>query len=225
MTIRLESLDAPVGPPAPSRPERRRARRIKGILTATAEVLAERGYYETSLDEIAERLDLSKASLYHYFESRDALVMACLERVATETNTRLAEIADGPGTAPQRLRRLVTAQTMIATRDCPDGARLFAQPMIWPETFRTALRGMRETHDHIFQRVIEDGLRSGEFELEDPEVGRHCLHGALNYLGVWTRSGQSVPDATLAAMTEILLRMFVPCPSASTIAAPQPTDT
>src|SRR3954463_703850 len=91
-----------------SRVARRRDRKVQDILTAAADVLAERGYHGMSLDEIADRLDLTKATLYHYFPSKEALVSACLEAIATRSNERLASVAvDTVGTASERLRRLI----------------------------------------------------------------------------------------------------------------------
>ena len=74
-----------------SRVARRRNRKVAEIVAAAADVLAERGYHDTSLDEIADRLDLAKATLYHYFPSKESLVMACMEAVGTEVIQQLRE--------------------------------------------------------------------------------------------------------------------------------------
>ena len=66
------------------RSDRRRAKRVDDILRVATGLLAERGYAATNLDEIAEVLDLSKASLYHYFPSKEHLILACLDRVGDE---------------------------------------------------------------------------------------------------------------------------------------------
>src|SRR5256885_16042384 len=86
---------------------RKRQRRINEILRVAAEVLSERGYYNTSLEEIADRLDLAKASLYHYFDSKEALLTACLGTVAEEAIGRLRVLASGGGAGPERLRGLI----------------------------------------------------------------------------------------------------------------------
>src|SRR3984885_12915921 len=65
--IRGESVtyDAPTATEPLSRSARRRAKRVDDILRVATRLLAERGYAATNLDEIAEVLDLSQASLYH----------------------------------------------------------------------------------------------------------------------------------------------------------------
>ena len=94
MTVLPSDESPPLG-----RVARKRQRRTEEILRVAAEVLAEKGYYNTSLEEIADRLDLAKASLYHYFDSKEALLAACLATVAEEAISRLTAIASDPGTA------------------------------------------------------------------------------------------------------------------------------
>jgi len=102
-----------------SRIERKRLRRVNEILRVAAEVVAERGYQNTSLDEVAERLDLAKASLYHYFDSKQALVAACLDTAAAEVERRLQDIVAEGGTPSATLRRLIVEQQVFTTQDRP----------------------------------------------------------------------------------------------------------
>jgi AcrR family transcriptional regulator len=80
---------------------RKRARRKIEITRMMATVIAERGYYDASLEEVADRLDLAKASLYYYFTSKEDLVFACLESCASEVSTRLARLFLHPMVLPE----------------------------------------------------------------------------------------------------------------------------
>jgi AcrR family transcriptional regulator len=193
-----------------SRVARRRDRKVQDILTAAADVLAERGYHGMSLDEIADRLDLTKATLYHYFPSKQALVNACLEAIATRTNQHLAEVAaESAGTAAERLHRLVVTQLVITVRDQPQMARMFLQPMDWPENYRQRAKELRRQHDEIFRSVVREGISSGEFDV-DETLGMHNLHGAMNYVPVWfqPRRKKDVEEMAASVATN-LLRLFV----------------
>jgi AcrR family transcriptional regulator len=192
-----------------SRVARRRDRKVQDILTAAADVLAERGYHGMSLDEIAERLDLTKATLYHYFPSKEALVSACLEGIATRSNERLAAVAtDVAGTAAERLHRLIVTQLLIIVREQPQMARMFLQPMDWPESYRQRTKALRRQHDEIFRSVVRDGIASGEFDV-DETIAMHDLHGAMNYVPVWFKARRKKDvDATVTAVADNLLRLF-----------------
>ena len=196
----------------PGRVARRRSRKVQDILTATADVLAERGYHQTNLDEIAERLDLTKASLYHYFPSKDELVTACLEWVGQLVNERLMAAAeDRSGTASERLTTLIRVQLESIVREHPQMAQLFLQPLDWPEGYRERTKELRKQHDDAFRTVIRDGIASGEFVVEDEATAVHCLHGAMNYVPVWFRAKRKKDYETMyATMAESLLRLFRP---------------
>jgi AcrR family transcriptional regulator len=196
----------------PGRVARRRSRKVQDILTATADVLAQRGYHQTNLDEIAERLDLTKASLYHYFPSKDELVTACLEWVGQLVNDRLMEAAQNrEGTASERLTALIRVQLDSIVREHPQMARLFLQPLDWPESYRERSKELRKQHDEAFRTVIREGIASGEFVVEDEATAVHCLHGAMNYVPVWFRAKRKKDYETMYATTAAsLLRLFRP---------------
>ena len=97
-----------------------RAVREEQMLEVAGEVFAERGFHAASMDEIAERADISKPMLYAYFGSKDGLYGSYMERVGA----RLLAAMDAASTprssrAPQvlclddgvpRLRRASTAR-------------------------------------------------------------------------------------------------------------------
>jgi AcrR family transcriptional regulator len=199
----------------PNRVARRRNQKVHDILTATANVLAERGYHETSLDEIAERLDLTKASLYHYFAGKEALVSACLESVGGLVTERLATTAaDRTGTASERLTALIVVQLDSIVREHPQMARLFLQPLDWPEPFRERTKLLRQQHDEVFRTVIREGVANGEFGVIDEDVAVHCLHGAMNYVPVWFRPKRKKDyEEMYMTVATSLLRLFSPQPA------------
>ena len=57
-----------------------RAEREQQILEVAEEVFAGDGYQATSMDDIAQRVGLSKPMLYEYFGSKEGLLLACLEK-------------------------------------------------------------------------------------------------------------------------------------------------
>ena len=87
-----------------SAPERRRA-----ILTAAQEVFARRGYHGSSLDEIAQAADISKALIYEHFASKKELHERLLAEHAGELFERFQASAARGTTGEERLRGGVDA--------------------------------------------------------------------------------------------------------------------
>lgn len=61
-----------------------RAQREAQILTVAEQVFAELGYQATTMDEIAERVGVTKPLIYDYFGSKDGLLVACVDKARTE---------------------------------------------------------------------------------------------------------------------------------------------
>lgn len=209
MTSDLPAATVPAATEAVSRADRRRAKRIDDILRIATGLLAERGYAATSLDEIAEVLDLSKASLYHYFPSKEHLIMACLDRVGEETNRRLRAVAASALTPRDRLHAAVRAQVLVLTRDQPSGAALFLHDVGLPEAAGARLRAFVEQHDRLFRSIIDEGMRAGELHVADPAVARMLMHGAVNFIPSWYKASRQMPPERLAdVVADTLLQLF-----------------
>src|SRR5215469_8164926 len=61
-----------------------RADRERQMMTVAEEVFADRGFVAASMDEIAERVGVSKPMLYEYFGSKEGLLAACIRGARAE---------------------------------------------------------------------------------------------------------------------------------------------
>lgn len=176
-----EAATEPVG-----RVQRRRGRRIRQILTTAAELVGERGYDAVSLEDVAERLDVTKGSLYHYFSGKDELVTAAIETLGDDWTTRLEVLPAGrEGGAAQRLRALLGEHVRIAVREYPAALRMFLVPSTWPAGQRTRIKELRLRHDRVFRTVLAEGLESGEFAVVAVDPTLQCMHAAMSQAPVW----------------------------------------
>jgi len=66
--------------PTTSLKEKQRQEREELIIQAAEEVFQEKGYYETSMDEIAARVGISKGTIYTHFPGKEELVLAIFKR-------------------------------------------------------------------------------------------------------------------------------------------------
>lgn len=199
-------------PPQPSgnRLERKRQRKIEQILAVTARSLRQRGYNSTSLDDIADELDLTKASLYHYFASKEELVLRCLEDCHGRVVGRLRAVGRSEESAVDRLRGLIDEQLHILHRDESELVSMFIYPWDWPPSVQERIGRWRAEHDEPFARVIDDGVASGELSVVDARTARLCLHGALNQTLLWFDRADTPGEDELDAVTDTVLRMFLP---------------
>ncbi|WP_329407815.1 TetR/AcrR family transcriptional regulator [Nocardia vinacea] len=206
MTATTDESVAPAG-----RAARRRDRRKAEMIDAALQILSTAGYQGMRFEDVAERSDIAKASLYHYFPSKDALVSAALEKLTSDV---LAQLGDALRTASklsatERLRSLIVEQLRILTSLYPEVGKLFSFPAQWPDEHGESIKTMRGRHDRIFREVIDLGIASGEFDCPDPSVALHCLHGILNHASIWLNPDADPDGRTRDAVVEESLRLFI----------------
>src|SRR5215467_1676427 len=87
--------------------EKQRKEREELILQAAEEVLAEKGYHETSMDEIAARVGIAKGTVYLHFPSKEDLVIALYERNIEKVSQAVEAILSSELTARAKMEQLL----------------------------------------------------------------------------------------------------------------------
>ena len=162
--------------------------RKEEIVDVATRLFAERGYEGTSMNDVAERVGMRKASLFYHFATKDALYEAVLDRLVASLQVALEAIYVSSGTFEDRLDAVTeTLVTVLASH--PYAARLLLrEAMDWGPVIRGKLL------DRILL-VLEAGaawLRAGQeqgvFVEGDPKqlvlssIGLHFLPFALGQL-------------------------------------------
>ena len=177
---------AAADPAPPGRIERKRGRRIQEILATAAALFGERGYDAVSLEDVADRLDVTKGSLYYYFASKDELVTAAIETLGNEWTARLEGLPAGQsGTPAERLRALVREHIGIAVREYPAALRLFLTPQDWPDAQQARIKELRRRHDSVFRTVVEEGVDAGDFTVTAVDPVMQCMHASMSQAPAW----------------------------------------
>lgn len=186
---------------------RKRDRRVNEILTVAAEMFAERGYDAVSLDDVAQRLDVTKGSLYYYFSGKDELGSAAIESLGDEWMTRLEHLStehDGPAAA--RLRALLREHIGIAVTEHPHALGMFLVPRDWPEPQAGRIRRLRRRHDAVFRDVIEQGIAAGEFTVISVDIALQCMHAAMTQAPIWCAPlPRRTRDAAMERLADTLM--------------------
>ena len=138
------------------------------LFEAAAEEFAERGFDAAGVDRIAARAGVNKAMIYYHYASKKGLYVAVLRDVFRAVGERARAVADGPGTARQKL------DSWIATIVDAASARPWFPPIMLRELASGAPRFDPETFalmNAIFvavRDILAAGQRDGEFREVDP---------------------------------------------------------
>lgn len=162
--------------------------RKEEILDVATRLFAEGGYEGTSMNDVAERVGMRKASLFYHFATKDALYEAVLDRLVASLQVALEAIYVSSGTFPDRLDAVTeTLVTVLASH--PYAARLLLrEAMDWGPVIRGKLLDRILLVLEAGAAWLRAGQEQGAFVEGDPKqlvlssIGLHFLPFALGQL-------------------------------------------
>ena len=166
------------------------------ILSAAAQIFREKGYHAASMQDIADAVQVRKASLYYHVASKQDILNELLDQAMDRLNAGMTEILVSADPPAEKLSRAITAYTLVLS-NYPDlsSALLLEYRSLDPD-FRDHHKPRRQQFESIWQRLLEEGRQAGQFELDDPAITLRLILGALNWSLMWFNpNGRLSPEA------------------------------
>jgi len=175
------------------------------ILAQAAQLFARRGYPATSMNQVAEACNLSKATLYHYYKDKGSLLISIAETHVSKLAALVAEEEASPHTDEERLRRFIYriveeyAGAQDAHRVLTDDVRFLE------EADRERVLDKEREVVAGFARAVS-ALRPGAPSDDLAKPLTMLLFGMINWMFTWMK-----PDGRLdhAAIAPIVADLFL----------------
>lgn len=182
------------------------------ILSVASEHLRQHGLRRFTVVAVAEEAGMTHANVYRYFPSRAALVDAVVEIWLKATERGLADIADGPDPADDKLERLILALARANRELLREDPHLFAALSQAVAQRHAISRRNRTRVRALFERVIDEGISTGTFEPRDRDraiaftidATHRFIHPAS--LALEAEVPQESVDARLGVLVRVILR-------------------
>jgi AcrR family transcriptional regulator len=188
-------------------------RRMWCIERAAMRLFAARGYTETSLDEVAKACRMRKASLYHYFGSKEVLLHGIIDAMVKRMHARMLQIPKHSRNLEESLYRIgMQALDDLATPDHRNFTQILVRDAgnnsyIRRVFFKIAMRTMGDARDTLIEPGKWRGRRIG--------ARQHMMHmhqfiGCLFRYGIETRVWKAGPALAFGDKTYVksLARIF-----------------
>lgn len=177
----------------------------KKILAAAAELIRQRGYVNVTLDQIAERLHISKVSIYHHWTSKQELIFD-LHRIAYKIVIESLEKIAGDSASPDsKFRRAIenhVSQAVVAGI----GPMLPQQDWLVISRHKKEIVKLRDTYEDMLCSIVDEGIKKGVFKKVDVKLLVYTILGAANYTLVWySPKGSMTPEEIAAHMSDFML--------------------
>lgn len=170
------------------------------IVAAAGQLFKDRGYAGTSLADVAEALSMDRASLYYYIGGKQELFQDVVGG-AVERNALSAEaIVEGPGTAPEKLRRLVVELMESYAASYPFLYVYIQEHLgaVSPDRspWAQGMRQFNKRYENAVVAVIRAGVDEGTFAVgTQPWVVAYGVIGMVAWSNRWYRPDESTVPA------------------------------
>lgn len=179
------------------------------IVAAAVELFYHQGYTRTTLEQVADAIQVTKPFIYSYFKSKSDLLAEICSRAVWISNDVINRAMTQQGTVTERLQAIARdfmetvlnhqAHAVIYSRE---------EKELAPED-RAEINKMRRVFDHKLVALMEEGVASGEFVVEDVHLTALAIVGIVGWSQVWYRPGGRLSRAEAARRVSTLVLAMV----------------
>ncbi len=183
----------------------------KRIVDAARRLFYEKGYERTTLDDIAERLQVTKPFIYSYYKNKNELLHEIAHQCISECLEAQARILSSKLAIPEKLSKIVKEVAQIIIMNQANTIIYLREEMNLDWEVARRIREQRNEFDHRVAKLLKDGMRTGLFRVVDERVTARCIGGILVWCALWYRDlGVLSADAIARLVSENVMRMVSP---------------
>ena len=177
------------------------------ILEEARELFFAHGYESTTLDAIAEALNVTKPFLYSYFRNKSEILNAICEIGISKSIEALDEALASPLGPQDKLRLIVErVTTIIITNQKYIVVYIREEKNLEPQEAKFLI-GLRRDFDQRLAHLLEQGNDSGEFEVDDPLMTAVSIGGLITWVASWYRPGRHAQTDVVVHTIRLVDRM------------------
>lgn len=197
---RKESRAAASRSPSPwatRRPGLDHALKRDAVILAAARGFRERGYHNTSLDDLAADLGVTKPTLYLYVPNKEAILFECFKAGLEQIQACLTDCEGAPGAARERLFAFIRGYATAIVGDF-GWCMLRAEDQHLGSAMSRRIKLLKAGIDRRMRALIDAGVADGSIRQCDTRMTAFALAGALNWMGHWFREDASLNPQEIA---------------------------
>ena len=160
------------------------ARRAE-FLEIASDVFAKRGYEAPSVAELAAAFGLQKATFYHYFESKEALLQAVLRSGIDRIYDEAVQIVAANADPVERLNALLACHARHVVQEGSRVVVYLVERQVLSPAFQKEYLRLRRQYDDLFVATIQEGQRQRLIRQGDARLMAYGLIGMYNWLVQW----------------------------------------
>jgi len=184
------------------------------IMMSAIKVFAEKGLKSAKIIDIAAEAGIGKGTIYEYFKSRDEIFIDACNYMMVEMMVHLRQISESDLSPTEKIRAMTRMSLEVTEHFTPEMSAFIAD--FWAEGIRSNyqedkglidIKPVYEEAREVYQKILQDGIDSGEFRPMDTHMFAAALIGVIDGLQVqWVIDPQTFK---FDVMTEALIDLFI----------------
>lgn len=180
------------------------------ITKSAARLFNERGFLETSMDDISSAARLSKGGIYHYFSSKNEILFFISVKFMDLLLNGLEEEVQGIPDPSKKIKFVISRHIRLYTQHTSEAKTVIHEAYQLPaEYFKVINRKERQYHQ-IVSNILTDFFK-GEVSKEELKTIAFILFGTCNGIYYWYDPGGSIPPRYLSTMIEDIISGGLRC--------------
>lgn len=172
----------------PRRRTRKQQARRQEVVDTAARLFFERGYAETSTQEIGAALGMLKGSIYYYISSKEDLLFEIVQTYHDATRSHFERIAASDATPLEKIRALIEADTENTANNLTRSSLFFTEWRVLPPERQKVILDQRAEHEQAMVNWIRDAQADGDMRGDlDAQVATFAIFGMVNSVYRWFR--------------------------------------
>jgi AcrR family transcriptional regulator len=186
-------------------------RRFQICMTA-ARTFVERGYEATSVNDVAAAVGVTKAGLYHYISSKDALFFEILTLGMDWLDEDVVKVVRRIADVETRFRETISRHAQLSAGNEPWITALLDEMHALPRADRRKIEDRKRAYVDLARGMIRELQAAGRIRAIDPTVATYSLLGMIVWIPRWFRPRRRLRAEQVAAdVTAIALKaLFKP---------------
>ena len=167
------------------------------VIQVAARAFNERGFHNTSLDDIAAALEVTKPTIYYYVTNKEQLLFQCFVTGLEPIRTALRAVKRSKAPARERLNSVLRQYAQAVASEF-GWCMVRAENQDLSPSMSRHIRALKVEIDQGIRRLLREGVRDGSIQPCDVRMTAFALAGALNWIAHWYREKQAMTAAQIA---------------------------
>jgi AcrR family transcriptional regulator len=182
-------------------------KRIAQIMSIGAELIIQKGYKGTTLQNVADNIGIHKSTIFHYFKSKEDLVLHILGKNLDDLNAASEKIINNKKWGPEtKLKKAIENHLISMIENRGSTSILLNELRNLRKGSQIKYLRKRKKYEENFEKIIKQMKAVGYFCGLNTKIVNFGLLGMLNWVNKWyKRSGRLTGEE----ISDIFYRMIV----------------